>query len=128
MEADVMSDGNRRTKSDVGIINQRYIITLLGNWDVLEVLSNQDRVKVDVPFVWERKTWYRLKSRVDENGDGSGVVRVKAWKRGDPEPEAWTLEAPIKHIHTHGAPGVYGFALGNQFPVYIDNIVITPNP
>jgi outer membrane protein assembly factor BamB len=127
MAADVMSAGSRRNMSNVGVINQRYVINLVGNWQQLEVLSNQERVKVGVPFKWSPNEWYRIKSRVDVAADGSGVVRAKAWKRGEPEPEAWLLEVPHKHAHRQGAPGLYGFALQGQFPVYIDNIEVTPN-
>jgi hypothetical protein len=127
LEADIMSDGNRRTMSTVGLINQRYLIALLGNSQELEVSSNQERVKVAVPFRWAPHTWYRLKTRVDVTPDGSGIVRAKAWKRGDPEPENWTIEVPHKHAHTHGSPGLFGFAPQSLFRVYIDNISATPN-
>jgi outer membrane protein assembly factor BamB len=125
--ADVMSDGNKRMMSNVGVINQRYVINLVGNYKQLEVLSNQERIKVAVPFPMQPKTWYRIESRVDVAPDGSGVVRAKAWKRDEPKPENWTIEVPHKHAHSHGAAGVYGFALQNQFPVYVDNISVTPN-
>ncbi|MBI3922942.1 MAG: PQQ-binding-like beta-propeller repeat protein [Armatimonadetes bacterium] len=127
VEADVRSEGNRRNMSLVGVINQRYVINLVGNQQELEVVSNQERIKVGVPFKWSPDTWYHLKSRVDLAPDGSGIVRAKAWKKGDPEPEAWTIEVPHKHAHTCGSPGVYGFALQSQFRVFIDNIVVTPN-
>jgi outer membrane protein assembly factor BamB len=127
IEADVMSEGNRRNMSNVGVINQHYIINLVGNWQQLEVLSNQDRVKMSVPFSWQPKVWYHIKSRVDVKTDGSGVVRAKAWKRGEPEPEKWTIEVPHKHAHEQGAPGVYGFALQSQFRVYVDNISVKQN-
>ncbi len=127
VEADVMSEGNRRTMSNVGVINQRYVINLVGNWQQLEVVSNQDRLKVGVPFSWQPNVWYRIKSRVDVAKDGSGVVRAKAWKRGETEPEKWTTEVPHKHAHPQGAPGVYGFALQGQFRVYVDNIAVKPN-
>ena len=127
LSADVMSDGNKRTMSNVGVINQRYVINLVGNYKQLEVLSNQDRIKVAVPFPIQPKTWYRIESRVDVAPDGSGVVRAKAWKRDESKPEDWTIEVPHEHAHPHGAAGVYGFALQNQFPVYIDNISVTPN-
>ena len=42
MQADVMTDGNRRIKSDVGLVNQRYLIVLKGNANQLEVSSNQE--------------------------------------------------------------------------------------
>ena len=125
--ADVMSEGNKRMMSNVGLINQRYVINLVGNYKQLEVVSNQERIKAAVPFPMQPKTWYRIESRVDVAPDGSGVVRAKAWKRDEPKPENWTIEVPHKHAHSHGAAGVYGFALQNQFPVYIDNISVTPN-
>jgi len=128
LQADVMTDGNRRTKSTVGVINQRYIIALVGNSQELEISSNQDRIKVAVPFRWNQKQWYTIKSRVDLNADGSGVVRAKAWPKGDPEPEAWTLEVPHKAAHREGAPGLFGFSPQSLFPVYVDNIQVTANP
>jgi outer membrane protein assembly factor BamB len=127
VEADVRSDGNRRTMSTVGLVNQRYVILLNGNSQELEVNSNHERVKVTVPFKWTPGEWYRLKSRVDVAADGSGVVRGKAWKRGETEPEKWTIEAPLKRVHTEGAPGFFGFSPQSLFRVYIDNITVTPN-
>ncbi|MCC5648030.1 hypothetical protein LC607_35065 [Nostoc sp. CHAB 5824] len=127
MEADVMVDGNRRTRSTVGVINQRYLISLLGNADEIEVSSNQERVKVNVPFKIAPKVWYHIKSRVDVTSNGSGVVRAKVWKKGEAEPATWTIEAPHKNAHKSGSPGLYGFAPQSLFKVYIDNIAVTPN-
>jgi outer membrane protein assembly factor BamB len=127
VEADVMTDGNRRNMSIVGVINQHYIITLVGNWQQIEVSSNHDRIKVGVPFKIKPKTWYRLKTRVDVAPDGTGVVRGKAWERDQQEPEAWTIEVPHTRAHTSGAPGLYGFSLQSLFRVYIDNVEVTPN-
>ena len=42
---------------------------------------------VETPFAWEPNAWYHLKTRVDVAADGSGVVRAKAWKKGEPEPD-----------------------------------------
>lgn len=126
-QVDVMTDGNRRMRSNGGIINQRYIISLVGNAQLLEVSSNYDRINVSVPFKWEPKKWYRLKTRVDLAEDGSGVVRAKAWPREDSEPLSWTIEVPHKSAHAKGAPGLYGFSPQSKFSVYLDNVVITPN-
>lgn len=133
IEADVMSEGNLRQRkmSEVGLINQRYLIALKGNEQKLEVSSNFERLRVprgeDPPnFRWQPNVWYRLKTRVDVAPDGSGVVRAKAWKRGEPEPEKWTLEVPHRHAHQMGAPGLYGFS-PQDMRVYIDNIVVTSN-
>lgn len=126
VEADVLSDGTRRKMSEVGLVNQRYIIVLKGNSQEMEVNSNQERIKVAVPFKWAPGTWYRMKARVDIAPDGQGVVRGKAWKRGEPEPEAWTIEVPHKTAHRSGSPGLFGFSPQEQ-RVYIDNISVTAN-
>jgi outer membrane protein assembly factor BamB len=131
IQADVMSDGNRRKMSEVGVICQRYLIVLKGNDQKLEINSNLERLRepaLEAPsnFKWSPNAWYTLKARVDTKPDGSGVVRAKAWKRGDPEPEAWTIEVPHKTAHQNGCPGLFGFAPQDQ-RVYIDNVLVTAN-
>jgi outer membrane protein assembly factor BamB len=125
IQADVMSDGNRRKMSEVGLINQRYLIVLKGNEQKLEINSNQERLRVAKDFQWSPKAWYRLKARVDSSPDGSAVVRAKAWKRDDPEPEQWTLEVPHRTAHQSGSPGLFGFS-PQDMRVYIDNVEVTP--
>jgi hypothetical protein len=127
IEADVMTDGSRRVKGNIGVMNQRYFITLVGNQQILEVSSNHERVKESVPFRWSPKKWYRLKSRVDIAADGSGIIRAKAWPKGEPEPKAWTLEVKHKNAHKKGAPGIIGFSPQSLFRVYMDNISIKNN-
>jgi len=126
IEADVLSEGNRRKMSEAGVVNQRYVIVLKGNSQELEINSNQERIKHAVPFKWTANAWYRIKSRVDVAADGSGVVRAKAWKKGDPEPEGWLIEVPHKHAHTSGCPGLFSFA-PQDMRTYHDNIVVTAN-
>jgi outer membrane protein assembly factor BamB len=130
IEADVMSEGNKRKMSDVGLINQRYLIMLKGNEKKLEITSNQELFSavpgVETPFDWEPNAWYHLKTRVDAAGDGSGVVRAKAWKKGGPEPEAWTSSVALQHINASGCPGLFGFSPQEQ-RVFIDNIAVTAN-
>ncbi len=124
--ADVMSDGNKRKMSTVGIINQRYRIVLKGNEQVLETTSNEELLRVQTPFHWLPNVWYRLKARVDVAADGSGIIRGKAWKKGDPEPEAWTSEVPIARANVSGCPGLFGFS-PQRMRVYLDNIAVTAN-
>jgi len=126
IEADVMSDGNRRKMSEVGVINQRYAIVLKGNDQKLEVSSNFERLRASVDFKWQPNVWYHLKSRVDLATDGSGVVRAKAWKKGDVELDAWTIEVKHKTAHQEGSPGLFGFS-PQDMRVYIDNIKVTAN-
>lgn len=126
LEADVMTEGNKRKMSEIGLINQRYLINLKGNAQALEVTSNQELFDKSVPFPVSPNIWYHLKTRVDVAADGSGMVRAKAWKKGEPEPEAWTIEVPHKHANEEGSPGLFGFAPQEQ-RAWIDNIVVTPN-
>jgi hypothetical protein len=112
--------------AEIGVVNQRYVFNLKGNHQVLEVTSNQELFRASAPFVWAPNEWYHLKARVDVAKDGSGVVRAKAWKKGDPEPEAWTLEAPHKHAHEEGSPGLFSFTPSAQ-RAWIDNVSVTPN-
>jgi len=131
IEADVMTEGNRRKMSEVGLINQHYLIALKGNNQKLEISSNLERLRVPEAtsppnFRWKANTWYRLKARVDVAADGSGVVRAKAWPRDESEPGAWVLEVPHRRAHRSGSPGLYGFA-PQDMRVAIDNIRVTPN-
>lgn len=126
IRADVMSEGNRRKMSEVGLINQRYLVVLKGNEQKLEVNSNQERLRVAQDFKWSPNAWYCLKARVDEQADGSVLVRAKAWKKDEPEPAAWTIEVPHKTGHKNGSPGLFGFS-PQEMRVYIDNIEVTPD-
>lgn len=128
IQADIMTDGNRRVKSDVGVINQRYAVVLKGNANVLEISSNFERLTRTAPFKVSAGTWYTLKAAIKDNGDGTGVVMGKVWERGQPEPAAWTLEAPVPMLHKQGSPGLFGFTPQNQKRVFIDNVSVTPNP
>ncbi len=127
LQADVMSDGNRRVMSNVGLINQRYNISLIGNWQILEVVSNHERLKVSVPYKWRSNVWYTLKTQVDVLPDGSGVVRAKVWPRENSEPTEWTIEVPHRNAHKKGAPGLYGFSPQSLKKVYLDNLSLTEN-
>jgi outer membrane protein assembly factor BamB len=126
-EADVMTDGDRRTKSNVGLINQRYIFALIGNSQKLEIISNYDRFRHSVPFPFKTNIWYKLKTRVDILEDGSGLIRAKAWPKSRIEPAEWTIEVPHITPHLQGAPGVYAMSPQSKKKVYFDNLSITYN-
>jgi len=126
VQADVLSEGNRRKMSEVGIINQRYAVILKGNSQEIEINSNQERIKFSQPFKWAPNTWYTVKSRVDLQPDGTAVVLGKAWKKGDAEPSEWLIRFAHKNGHRTGSPGLFGFAPQEQ-RVAIDNIVVAPN-
>lgn len=126
VEADVLTEGNKRKMSEIGVVNQRYLIVLKGNSQSLEVSSNQERLRESVPFQWSPNVWYHLKTRVDVAKDGSGVVRAKVWKKDDSEPTAWSIEVPHKIAHSEGAPGLFSFTPQEQ-RAWIDNVSVTPN-
>ncbi len=132
----VMSDGSRRSMGTVGVVNQRYIIALNGNSQTIEAWSNNDNYvrarKIGqgdnrVPFKWKKNQWYTLKTRVDVNADGSGVVRAKAWPKAEAEPGAWMLNLNVPYANTKGSPGIYGFTPMSRFKVYVDDIRVDPN-
>lgn len=129
VQADLMTDGNRRVKSDVGVINQRYAIVLKGNANVLEISSNFERLTRTAPLKIAAQTWYTLKTQVKVDADGiNGTVYAKVWERSAPEPKEWTLEAKVNPVHKQGSPGLFGFTPQNQKRVFIDNIKVLPNP
>jgi len=126
VEADVRTDGNKRKMSEVGLINQRYLIILKGNGQEIDVSSNFERLHQAVPFKWTANEWYHFKTRVDVAADGSGIIRAKVWKKSDAEPAEWNIEVPHKHANEQGCPGIYSFAPQEQH-AWIDNITVTPN-
>jgi len=126
MQADLMTDGNRRIKSDIGLIHQRYAIVLKGNANLIEISSNHERLKESKPFPIKAKTWYTIKTRVSVAADGTATVSATVWPKGGPEPSAPTFEVKHPQGHTQGAPGLFGFSPQSQKTVYVDNISISP--
>lgn len=125
--ADMMVEGNRRLMSSVGLVNQRYLVQLRGNYQDIEISSNFESLKVNTPFPIVPGTWYSLETRVDLQSDGTAIVRARCWPRGEARPAAWTLEVPHTHAHKNGGAGVYGFTPQSRFKVHIDNLKVTPN-
>ena len=126
IEADVMSEGNKRKMSDIGLINQRYLVALRGNAHELELSSNLERIKQTVPFTMTPNEWYHLKVKVDVAKDGSGTVRTKVWKKADAEPTAWTMEFKHASAHTNGSPGFFSLTPQEQ-RAWINNIEVKQN-
>lgn len=129
LEADVLTDGNRRTKSVVGLVNGRYAIYLVGNSNRLEITSNHERFKHSAEFPVQAQVWYRLKTKVVPGDGPASPTRIlaKAWPRDESEPDAWTIELEHPGGHTRGAPGIFAFSPQAQKAVYIDNIKLYAN-
>ncbi len=126
IQADVMSDGNRRGGSVVGVVCQRYIIALDLNKNIINITSNPNRIDESEPFKWQAKTWYTIKAKVVANADGSGTVFGKAWLRGEDEPAEWNIATEVPNVHTQGSPGIYGFSPQSRHRVYVDNVKVEP--
>ncbi len=133
IEADVRGVFRRRTLPDMGLINQRYRLALIGVDQVLRVLTwvPEKRLEKNVPFEWKQDVWYRMKFRVEPKGDAA-LIRARVWPRDEKEPEAWTLEIEDPFPHDRGSPGIYAYTAGTTArsrgtDVYFDNIIVTRN-
>ncbi|MGL5096107.1 MAG: PQQ-binding-like beta-propeller repeat protein, partial [Planctomycetia bacterium] len=129
VQCDVMGrtpEGKKgRQMPDVGIVDQRYTLALLGNAQKLQIESwaPHERMTTQVDFEWDLKKWYTLKIRVDYK-DGAATIKGKAWPRDEAEPSDWTISAVDPKSYSHGAPGLYYYALADSF---YDNFSVTPN-
>lgn len=135
VEADVLATMPRRQMGDMGIVAQRYQLALFGAHQRLELQAWQPETErtVAVPFPWKADTWYRMKLRVENLPDGTTRARGKVWPRGEPEPEAWTIEKVDRIPNRKGSPGIYGDAPSHESnpnlraEIFYDNFKVTPN-
>jgi outer membrane protein assembly factor BamB len=132
IEAEVRALERRRQMGDIGIVAQRYELVLFGNHQRLELQPWQpetQRTKI-VEFPWQKDTWYVMKLEVQTQGGGKVRARGKVWPKGQPEPQAWTIERidPIGSLK--GSPGIYADApsrVGGGSELYYDNIKVYRN-
>lgn len=129
VQADVYTTENptNQERADMGVINQRYTLDLMNKGE-LQIRSwtprLENRFAKTIPFAWESNTWYTLKFQ-SANVDGQAVLKGKAWKRGEPEPAEWSIEAADAVPNTTGSPGLFGKSTNAEF--YIDNVRVTKN-
>jgi hypothetical protein len=126
VEADIQATQKRRQTGDAGIIAQRYVLTLYGNSQTLNIEPWQPETvrTVKIPFAWKPDTWYRMKLSVENLPDKKVRARGKVWPVGEAEPAAWMLERIDPIPNRQGAPGIFGNALSE---VYFDNVRVYPN-
>lgn len=112
---------------DMGVVAQRYTLALEGS-QRLQIRSwvsmQEQRFAKTIPYEWQANTWYVIKLRA-ENKDGKAVLRGKVWKKGEAEPDAWTIEGEDAVPSTVGSPGIFGNSTDAEF--YIDNIAVDAN-
>jgi outer membrane protein assembly factor BamB len=124
--ADVRARERRRQMASIGLTAQRYTLVLSGTTRQLklEPWEPETTRSVLVPFAWEPDTWYRMKLRVDNEPNGAVRARGKAWKVGDPEPDAWAIDQVDPIGNRQGAPGLF---FGAPFGAYLDNLTLSRN-
>lgn len=123
IQADVQMAEQRRRLPSLGLVNQRYCFILKGNTSKISLQTWQAHLRLDAEekFRLDPDVWYTMKLKVSEV-DGGALVQGKVWKRGDDEPEAWSIEVVDPHANTQGSPGIYVYNLANS---YFDNIVVS---
>jgi outer membrane protein assembly factor BamB len=137
IQADVSGTFKNNNLPDVGIVNCRYTLSLVGNQQVLRLSSWEAQKRIDkkMPFAWKAGEWFRCKLEVAPHGD-SAVVRGKVWPRDKPEPAAWTIEVTDPRPNLDGSPGLFGNAAGILSELegaaavgaeaYYDNLSVVP--
>jgi hypothetical protein len=132
IEADVRALERRRQMGDIGVVAQRYELVLFGNHQELHLQPWQPETArtVKMPFKWEKDIWYTIKLEVQSLDASKVRARGKVWPKGQPEPQAWTIER-IDPIGSHkGSPGIYADApsrVGGGSELYYDNIKVYKN-
>jgi outer membrane protein assembly factor BamB len=139
IQADLMGTQIRDGMGDCGLVNSRYTLVLDGKTDPdskkrqLKLASWEARPRVIrvADFDWQPEVWYTLKLTVEQK-DKTAAARGKVWKKGEPEPAAWTVEFEDPSPNRDGAAGLYGYvtnatAAATGSNCYYDNIAITPN-
>ena len=127
IQADVKGFARDGKLPDIGLINQRYTLDLMGAAQQLQIRTWTPQLYKanQTPVSWEPNTWYTLKFTTQNSGDGSLTLRGKVWPKGDPEPEEWTVETTDAFPSTHGSPGLFGNAKDSE--ILYDNISVTKN-
>jgi outer membrane protein assembly factor BamB len=121
-------------RPDMGLVNTRYDMLLLGMESALRITSwaPMPRIQKDVPFDWQPDTWYRMKFEVRLEPERARL-RGKVWPREQPEPAAWSIELDDPCPNREGSPALYGYANGTTAKskgaeIYYDNVQCSPTP
>src|SRR3990172_9400393 len=123
IEVDARATRKGRQIGSVGVIAQRYQLTLTGNTQRLELQSWQPETErtAKAAFPWEADKWYHLKLEVRNEG-GQVVARGKAWPRGEAEPASFQVERRDASPNLTGSVGIYADA--QPVEVFFDNLEV----
>lgn len=148
---DVLGTEVRGKLPDMGVVNSRYSLVLDGKADsnfsnkrTLRIIAWEalPRINHAVEFDWQPNQWYRLKLAL-QPGEKTTRIVGKAWKRGEPEPQEWTITFDDPNPYREGAAALYGYVANmletekdtpmgrvrETLPgseIYYDNLSITP--
>ncbi len=125
VQADLRGTVNGRKRPDLGLVNSGYHMDLMGNHQKIQFRgwASELRLEKSAPFPWEPDVWYTMKFRVDQQGP-KALLRGKVWRRGEPEPQEWTITAEDPQPVRQGSPGIYGYSAAE---IYYDNLQVTVN-
>jgi outer membrane protein assembly factor BamB len=125
VEADLLGGQSGTARPDMGLVASGYILDLMGASQRLQLRAwdTELRLMEQVDYKWEPNVWYTMKLEAGVTGD-TGVIRGKVWRRGEPEPAAWTVTAHDPRPVRHGSPGLYGYSAAE---IDFDNLSVTPN-
>ncbi len=122
IQVDLLGTRNKRRLPDMGLIANRYTLDMQGRHQRLQIRSwaSDLRMAKTIDFSWETDVWYTMKMMV-ETTESKAIIRGKVWRRGEPEPEAWTITAEDPLPNHTGSPGIYGYSPAN---IYYDNLKV----
>ncbi|QDV89097.1 outer membrane biogenesis protein BamB [Phycisphaerae bacterium RAS2] len=136
VEADLQGTlARKRFRPDMGVINSRYELIVLGMQKELELARWRDEpthaLRKRIPFELKENAWYRFKLRVELAGP-KALVRGKVWLRDEAEPKDWTIEFEDTCPNPEGSPGIFVYSNGTTdksdgAEVYIDNFKVLVN-
>jgi hypothetical protein len=144
IQADLLGTEVRGKMPDMGVVNSRYTLILAGSIDPvtlkrqLRVQSWDGKRRIDVgnDFHWDPGAWYTAKLTVVPR-EKTALISAKVWKKGEKEPEKWTIEFEDPNPNRNGAAALYGYVSnittlddGTVLPgsnIFYDNLIITHN-
>jgi len=127
IQGDVLLTEKDNKLPDAGLINGRYQLGIRGMSGKLRLDSwspNDYRTQEMVDLDVQPNVWYTMKLQVVPNKD-TADVRGKVWRRGEAEPDEWSIEMVDHEPNLHGSPGLFGNS--GDAEIYLDNISVTPN-
>ena len=135
IQADLRADEKNGKTPEMGLINQRYTMVMIGSQQVLQLRSWTPRLELrfakTVPFEWKPKTWYVMKFQAENLRSAPDapvtkvILRGKVWPRGEKEPAEWSIEGEDAVPNTTGSPGLFGNS--SDAEVFYDNVLVIPN-